>query len=78
MMSLGNDPVVMTIAIAGFIILIAFMVLLIIWARRRSSGVIAIGAFMSVFAPDPTFEQKIKLVEEAKADQQEEDGQGEL
>jgi hypothetical protein len=78
MMGLGNDLVVMTIAIAGFIILIAIMALLIIWARRRSSGVIAVGAFMSVFAPDPTFEQKIKLVEEAKADQQEEDGQGEL
>ena len=78
MMSLGNDLVVLMIAITGFIILMAIMALLIIWARRRSSGVIAIGAFMSVFAPDPTFEQKIKLVEEAKADQEEEDGQGEL
>ena len=78
MMSLGSDLVVLMIAITGFIILMAIMALLIIWARRRSSGVIAIGAFMSVFAPDPTFEQKIKLVEEAKADQEEEDGQGEL
>jgi hypothetical protein len=78
MMNLGNDLVVITAAIGGSFILIAIMALLIIWARRRSSGVIAIGAFMSVFAPDPTFEQKIKLVEEAKADQQEEDGQGEL
>ena len=78
MMGLGNDLVVMTIAIAGFIILIAIMALLIIWARRRSSGVLVFGAFMSVFAPDPTMEQRIKLVEEAKADQAEEDGQGEL
>jgi hypothetical protein len=78
MMSLGSDLVVITAAIAGSFILIAIMALLIKWARRRTSGVLAIGAFMSVFAPDPTMEQKIKLVEEAKADQEEQDGQGEL
>jgi hypothetical protein len=33
---------------------------------------------MSVFAPDPTLEQKVKLVDEAKVVQTEEDGQGEL
>jgi len=54
------------------------MAVLVMWARRRSVGVIAIGAFMSIFAPDPTLEQKIKLVEEAKEKQQEDDEQGEL
>ena len=38
---------------------------------------LAIGAFMSVFSPDPTFEQNIKLVEEAKEIQSEEDEKGE-
>ena len=75
---MNNDFVITAVVMAGFIILMVIMILLIVWARRRSAAVIAIGAFMSVFAPDPTFEQKIKLVEEAKADQEEQDGQGEM
>jgi hypothetical protein len=59
------------------VILIAVMAILVMWARRRSSGVIAIGAFFSILAPDPTLEQKIVLVEEAKVIQNEEDGQAE-
>ena len=64
--------------LGGVILLLTIMAVLVMWARRRSVGVIAIGAFMSIFAPDPTLEQKIKLVEEAKEKQQEDDEQGEL
>ena len=52
---------------------IALMIFLVRWARRRSTGAIAVGALMSVFAPDPTLEQNIKLVEEAREVQNEED-----
>ena len=62
----------------GFLILLVAMAGLVRWARSRSTGVLAVGAFLSVFSPDPTFEQKIKLVEEAREIQSEEDGQGEL
>ena len=62
----------------GFAFMLAGMAVLVIWARRRSVGVMAVGAFLSVFAPDPTLEQKVKLVEEAKVIQNEEDRQGEL
>ena len=65
------------IAFVGFLLLFAVLTGLIIWARRRSVGVIAVGAFMSIFSPDPTFEQKIKLVEEAKEIHSEEEDKGE-
>ena len=61
----------------GFVILIAVMAVLVLWARRRSKGVIVVGALFSVFAPDPTLEQKIVMVEKAKANQNEEDEQDE-
>ncbi len=47
------------------------------WARRRSTGAIATGALMSVCAPDPAFENTIKLVEESKRLQSEDDEEGE-
>ena len=59
----------------GFVILIAVMAVLVLWARRRNTGVIVVGALFSVFAPDPTLEQKIVMVEKAKANQNEEDEQ---
>ena len=59
----------------GFVILIVVMAVLVMWARRRSKGVIAVGAFFSLFAPDPTMEQKIVMVEKAKVIQSEEDEQ---
>jgi hypothetical protein len=59
--------------IAGFVALIALMAILVLWARSRSSGVLAVGALFSILAPDPTLEQKIVMVEEAKADQTEQD-----
>ena len=59
----------------SFVILIVVMAVLVVWARRRSKGMIAIGAFFSLFAPDPTLEQKIVMVEKAKVVQSEEDEQ---
>ena len=59
----------------AFVILIAVMAVLVVWARRRSKGMIVFGALLSFFAPDPTLEQKIVMVEKAKADQTEEDEQ---
>lgn len=63
--------------IAGFVVLIAAMAILVRWARSRSAGVLATGAIFAVLAPDPTLEQKIVMVEEAKADQGEQDEQDE-
>ncbi len=77
-MGLSDNPVEVLLVLGGVILLLTIMAVLVMWARRRSVGVIAIGAFMSIFAPDPTLEQKIKLVEEAKEKQQEDDEQGEL
>ena len=77
-MGLSDNPVEVLLVLGGVILLLTIMAVLVMWARRRSVGVIAIGAFMSIFAPDPTLEQKIKLVEEAKEEQQEDDEQGEL
>ena len=59
----------------GFVILIAGMAVLVMWARRRKKGVFVVGALFSVFEPDPTLEQKIVMVEKAQAIQSEEDDQ---
>ena len=75
---MSDKPVEILLVFGGVILLLSIMAMLVMWARRRSVGVIAIGAFMSIFAPDPTLEQKIKLVEEAKEEQQEEDEQAGL
>ncbi|MFT5138428.1 MAG: hypothetical protein ACI9H8_001013 [Lysobacterales bacterium] len=63
--------------IGCFIALFILMALMVIWARRRTKGVLAVGAFLSVFAPDPALEQKIKMVEVAKESQSEEEEEGE-
>lgn len=63
--------------ILGFVLLIAVMAILVMWARRRSKGVLAVGALFSIFAPDPTLEQKIVMIEVANVNQREEDEQDE-
>lgn len=47
------------------------------WARRRSKGAVVAGALLSIFAPDPTLERNIRMAEEAKQVQCEEDEEGE-
>jgi hypothetical protein len=61
----------------GLAAVICMMILLVRWARRRSTGAVAVGALLSLFAPDPTFENNIRLVEESKRIQSEEDEEGE-
>ena len=46
------------------------------WARRRSRGALMTGALFSMFAPDPEFERRLRLAEEAQQEQHEEEGSG--
>jgi hypothetical protein len=75
-MELNNELTAGLFILPGFVLMFSLMAILMVWARRRSRGAIALGAFMSIFAPDPTLERKIKLVEEAKEIQSEEDEKG--
>lgn len=65
-MSKQNEIIGILVTVGGITLLFFLMVLLVIWARRRGIGTIGLGALMAVFAPDPVFEQKISLAEEAK------------
>ena len=66
------------IVIAGlFLAMAIIMVILVIWARRRTTGAVATGALLSVFAPDPTLEANIRLANEAKQEQAESEENGE-
>jgi len=56
---------------------IVVMVLLARWARRRSKGAVMAGALLSMFAPDPELEKNIRMAEEARQTQTEEDEEGE-
>ena len=60
----------------GLAAVIALMIVLVRWARRRGRGAVTTGALLSILAPDPTFEDRIKLVEEAARADAEEDGEG--
>ena len=61
----------------GLAAVLFVMVILVRWARRRSKGALVAGALLSMFAPDPTLERNIRLAEEAKQVQYEEDEEGE-
>jgi hypothetical protein len=56
---------------------IVVMALLARWARRRSKGAVMAGALLSMFAPDPELEKNIRMAEEARQVQTEEDEEGE-
>jgi hypothetical protein len=66
-----------TLILAGILVMAFVFWKLVVWARKRSQGAIATGALFSVFAPDPTFEQSVRLVEEAAQEISEEDPGGE-
>ena len=57
--------------------MIVVMVLLARWARGRSKGAVMTGALLSMFAPDPELEKNIRMAEEARQVQSEEDEEGE-
>jgi hypothetical protein len=61
----------------GLTLLIGIMILLALWARKRSKGALVAGALLSMFAPDPTLERNIRMAEEAKQTVHEEDEEGE-
>jgi hypothetical protein len=61
---------------AVIVILTLIMVFLLKWARKRTTGALATGALLSAFAPDPTLERNIRLAEQAKIVQMEEDEDG--
>ena len=60
----------------GLVAAILLMIGLVKWARRRSRGALTAGALLSLFAPDPTLERNIRLADEAKQVQMEEDEEG--
>jgi hypothetical protein len=61
----------------GFLLLFVFFYLMVKWARTRSKGALAAGAIFSMFAPDPELEKNIRLAEESRQEQHEEDEEGE-
>ena len=63
------------IAMSLFAVIIV-MVLLARWARIGSKGAVLTGALLSMFAPDPELEKNIRLAEEARQEQHEEDEEG--
>ena len=60
----------------GLLAVIVVMVLLARWARGGSNGAVISGALLSMFAPDPEFEKNIRLAEEARQEQHEEEEEG--
>ncbi len=73
------DPNLSTGLLVAFSLagVIALMVLMARWARRRSKGAVMAGALLSLFAPDPALERNIRMAEEAKQTVAEEDEEGE-
>jgi hypothetical protein len=61
----------------GLASLALILVLLARWARRRSKGAVITGALLSALAPDPELEKNIRLAEQARQLQSEEDEEGE-
>ena len=60
----------------SLLLVIVVMVLLARWARSGSKGAVLGGALMSMFAPDPEFEKNLRLAEESKQVQHEEEEEG--
>lgn len=60
----------------GLLLVIVVMVLLARWARTGSKGAILSGALLSMFAPDPEFEKNLRLAEESRQEQHEEEEEG--
>ena len=60
----------------GLLTVIVAMVVLARWARSGSKGAIMGGALLSMFAPDPELEKNIRLAEEARQEQHEEEEEG--
>ena len=57
----------------GLAVLFGLLALLVRAARRGSRGAVLTGALFSMFAPDPELEKNIRLANEARQEQHEED-----
>ena len=57
----------------GLLAVIVLMVLLARWARSGSKGAVLGGALLSMFAPDPELEKNLRLANEARQEQHEEE-----
>ena len=60
----------------GLLAVIIVMVLMVRWARSGSRGAVISGALLSMFAPDPELEKTLRLAEEARQEQHEEEDEG--
>ena len=60
----------------GLAAIITALALLARWARRGSKGAVLTGALLSMFAPDPELEKNIRLAEQARQQQHEEEEEG--
>ena len=60
----------------GLAVLAAVLIGLARWARRGSRGAVLSGALLSLFAPDPELEKNMRLAEQARQTQHEEDEEG--
>lgn len=57
----------------GLAFLFVLLALLVRAARRGSKGALMTGALFSMFAPDPELEKNIRLANQARQEQHEED-----
>ena len=73
---MGSDGATGLLIVGILIGTIVPMVLAVRWARRRSRGAVITGALLSLFAPDPEFERQLRLAEESRREQHEEDESG--
>jgi len=60
----------------GLLGVIVLMVVLARWARGGSKAAVLSGALLSMFAPDPELETNLRLADEARQEQHEEDEEG--
>ena len=60
----------------GLAVLFVLLALLVRAARRGSRGAVLTGALFSMFAPDPELEKNLRLANESRQEQHEEDEDG--
>ncbi|MGD8346489.1 MAG: hypothetical protein PVI83_04545 [Lysobacterales bacterium] len=61
------------LGLLGVIVLMAWLAR---WARGGSKAAVLSGALLSMFAPDPELEKNLRLADEARQEQHEEDEEG--
>lgn len=72
-MSSYEQTLIIVFGIISIILLIYALFKLVLWARKGGKGAIVVGALFTIFSPDPIFEKNIKIVQESKQSQEEEE-----